>query len=215
MSGEVTLTKPYAEPDQQRAAAFLGMYVFLGSELMLFGGLFAALSLYRVDHPAAAAEAASHLKLWLGTANTAVLLTSSLFVALAVAFARAAGRSGSGRRVSAAWLLAAAALGVVFLGIKGLEYHQEYVEGLMPSAGPPSPLGARAPNLFIDLYFVATGLHAVHLTIGIGALSAVAIRQLTRPDASTIVVEMTGLYWHLVDVVWLFLLPLLYLARPA
>lgn len=210
MSGEVTLTKPYAAPDQQRAAAFLGMYIFLGSELMLFGGLFAALSLYRVDHPAAAAEAASHLKLWLGTANTAVLLTSSLFVAMAVAFARA-GR----RRAPAAWLLAAAALGLVFLGVKGLEYHAEYVEGLMPSAGPPSPLGARPPNLFIDLYFVATGLHAAHLTIGVAALTAVALRQLTRPNATAIMVEMTGLYWHLVDVVWLFLFPVLYLARPA
>jgi cytochrome c oxidase subunit 3 len=210
MSGEVILRTPYVEAEQQRAADFLGMYVFLASEVMLFGGLFAALSLYRAEHPAAAAEAAHHLDLWLGTANTAVLLTSSLFVALAVVFAK-----GGRKQISAAWLIGAAMLGLAFLAIKGVEYRTEYFEGLMPSAGPLSPLAARPANLFIDLYFVATGLHGIHLTIGVVVLVVAALRQLRATDPTPIVVEITGLYWHLVDVIWLFLFPVLYLARPA
>jgi cytochrome c oxidase subunit 3 len=209
MSRAVTLKEPFRDPVQQRTADYFGMYVFLGSEIMLFGGLFAALATYRIAHPQAAVEAAHHFKLWLGTANTAVLLTSSLFVALGVESAR----TGERRRAGG-WFIAAAVLGVAFLAIKGTEYLLEYREGLMPRVGPASPLKDRASNLFVDLYFVATGLHAVHLLIGVTAMTVVAgVYGLRRRPPPAVVAEMTGLYWHLVDVIWVFLFPVLYLAR--
>jgi cytochrome c oxidase subunit 3 len=208
---DLTLKEPFHEARQQREAGFLGMYIFLGSEIMLFGGVFAALWAYRLVHPQAAVEAAGHLKMWLGAANTAVLLTSSLFVALGVTCARA-----GARRMAALWLAAAAALGLVFLVIKGVEYRLEYLDGLMPGIGPQSPLRARPAALFIDLYFAATALHALHLTIGVGLIGTVAARLALRSARSApkpVVVEFSGLYWHLVDVIWIFLFPILYLAR--
>lgn len=203
---------PFAEEAQRRRADQLGMYVFLASEVMLFGGLFAAISYDRIRHPGAAAEAARRLSLPLGSANTAVLLTSSLLVALAVVWARA-GR----RRATAAALAGAAALGVAFVVIKGFEYRLEYLHGLMPDVGPPSPLGDRPASLFIGLYFISTVAHAVHVTVGVVLLAGVAAwiarRRLALPMRAT-TVELVGLYWHLVDVIWIFLFPLLYLARP-
>lgn len=205
-------TSAFEKTAQRRAADQFGMFVFLASEVMLFGGLFAAMSLDRIRHPGAAAQAAQHLSLWLGTANTAVLLTSSLLVALGSVSAR----RGHHRGV-AACLLIAAALGVAFIGIKASEYHEEYVKGLMPLFGPPSPLQGKPANLFIVLYFVSTLLHALHVTIGVGLLTwcgtGVGRRTLSLPRHAT-TVDLVGLYWHLVDVIWLFLFPMLYLARP-
>jgi cytochrome c oxidase subunit 3 len=204
--------QPFDDLAQKDRADRLGMFIFLASEVMLFGGLFAALSAYRAEHPQAAAEAAQHLNIWLGGANTAVLLTSSLFAALA----GLAAKRGQGRR-SAVCLWLTAALGVVFLVIKGSEYRLEYLDGVMPGVGPPSPLGDSPATLFISLYFVSTALHALHLTIGV-AMTAVAgvgavSGRLPMP-ARARTVELIGLYWHLVDVIWIFLFPLLYLARP-
>jgi cytochrome c oxidase subunit 3 len=203
--------EPFVDAGQRRRADQLGMFVFLASEAMLFGGLVAALLVYRILHPGAAAEAAQHLKLWLGAANTALLLTSSFLVAVGAG----AARDGRGRLTAAA-LAGAALLGLAFLAVKGLEYRLEYLEGLMPGIGPPSPLGARPAGLFISLYFVSTALHALHVAIGVALLAwaaaAVARRTLALPERST-TIELAGLYWHLVDVIWVFLFPLLYLAR--
>ena len=202
----------FREEHARREADRLSMFVFLGSEIMLFGGLIALLAFDRIHHPAAAGVAAQHLKIWLGTANTAVLLTSSLLVAVAALMARA----GQVRGVVAN-LIAAALLGLVFLGIKGVEYRLEYLEGLFPVIGPPSPLGDRPAQLFIGLYFIATALHAIHVSVGIGLLgwtaTAVRRRKLSMPQHRT-TVHIVGLYWHLVDVIWIFLYPMLYLARP-
>jgi cytochrome c oxidase subunit III len=206
VSQGVTLAEPFARRDQQREADFLGMYLFLASEIMLFGAIIALLFADRLLHPGAAEQAAMRLKMWIGTANTAVLLTSSLFVALAVAAARA-GR----RKHVTGWLIAAAALGLVFLGLKGFEYAQDFAEGVRPVLGR-----AVAASLFINLYFTATVLHAVHLTVGIGLLGWAGARvasQRVKVPSQSIVVEMAGLYWHFVDVVWVFLFPLLYLPR--
>jgi cytochrome c oxidase subunit 3 len=203
----VTLKEPYARPGQQREADFLGMYLFLASEIMLFGVIVALLFADRFRHPGAAEQAAQRLKIWIGTANTAVLLTSSLFVALAVVAARA----GKAKAVTG-WLAAAVLLGLTFLGLKGFEYAEDFAEGVWPVLGRATP-----GNLFINLYFVATVLHAVHLTVGVGLLSWAGVRvkmQRTRLPGQAIVIEMTGLYWHFVDVVWVFLFPLLYLPRP-
>ena len=202
----VTLAEPYARLDQQREADFLGMYLFLASEIMLFGGIIALLFADRFRHPGAAERAAARLNIWIGTANTAILLTSSLFVALAVV----ASRAGKAKAVSI-WLGAAALLGLCFLGLKGVEYAKDFAEGVTPILGRATP-GA----LFINLYFTATVLHAAHLTIGIGLMTWAAVRvargRIKVPNQS-IVVEMTGLYWHFVDVVWVFLFPFLYLPR--
>jgi cytochrome c oxidase subunit 3 len=210
MTAPVTLRPPFTDKAQQHAADMMGMYVFIGSEVMLFGGLFAAMSLVRLDHPAAWIAASRELHLWIGTANTAILLTSSLTMALAVATARA------GRRTAALrLLLATTALGVVFLALKAVEYAAEYHEGLLPVPGGGEALTDPAHRLFMHLYLIATSLHAVHLTIGIALVLAVALRLrrgLPLPGRG-VVVEATGLYWHLVDLVWVFLYPVLYLAR--
>ena len=145
----------------------------------------------------------------LGTANTAVLLSSSLTMATAV-YAAQAGK----KRLMLVLLAATALLGVIFLGIKGFEYWQEYREQLIPSLDfiwdGADLLPAR---LFFTLYFVMTGLHALHLLIGIGLVGATPLLRRIRPfrDEPAAPVELAGLYWHFVDVVWVFLFPLLYL----
>jgi len=189
----------------------LGMWLFLGTEIMLFGGLFAGILVYRIRYPDAVREAARHLYLWLGGLNTAVLLTSSLFMALAVQSARQGLRRPAIRR-----LLAAAALGILFLAIKGLEYGLDYADGLMPGIGPEFPLPEQAQELFVNLYFAATGLHSIHLVIGVSIVLWLVFRLWTRETRlpeRTVTVEMVGLYWHLIDIVWVFLYPALYLAR--
>jgi cytochrome c oxidase subunit 3 len=211
MAEHVTLAEPFARPRQQREADFLGMYVFLATETMLFGALLVLVYAYRTVHPAASAEAARHLKLWIATANTAILLTSSLAVAVGVAAARD-GR----RRIAVAGLAAALLLGLTFLGLKSWEYAQDFQEGLAPGIGTPSPLRSGPAALFLDFYFVATTLHAVHLIVGLVALTWTGIavlRRTVRVPAQAVVVEMTGLYWHFVDVVWVFVFPIFYLAR--
>ena len=203
---------PFASAGQRRGADTLGMFVFLTSEVMLFGGLFAMMAFDRIRHPAAAAQAAQHLDLWLGTANTAILLTSSLFVALAALAAREGRRRGA-----AAWLLAGAALGLAFLALKGVEYRIDYLDGVLPVVSPRSPVRTGPAQLFIGLYYVATVLHAVHVTVGVALLTGAGVgvgRGKLPLPARAETVHLAGLYWHLVDVIWVFLFPLLYLARP-
>jgi cytochrome c oxidase subunit III len=203
------VAEQFATPEQQRETAFLGMWTFLATELMLFGGLFFGIAVYRLLYREAMREASAHLYKSLGGINTAVLLTSSLTMALAVGAAR------QGRRRDATIDLAiTAALGLVFVGIKGTEYYLEYREGLMPGVGPPFPLHAPGAELFFNAYFFATGLHAVHLLIGVTIVGIVTARiawgDLLLPGRQ-IVVEITGLYWHFVDIAWVFLYPAFYL----
>lgn len=210
MSGPpLALAEPYQAARQQQEAARLGIWLFLITEIMLFGGLFLGILVYRVLYGAVVEEASGHLDLWLGGLNTAVLLTSSLMMALAVH----AAREGD-RRAAVRWLLLTALLGLTFLGIKAYEYWKEYHEGLMPGIGPAFPMPEPAAQLFFNLYFAATGLHALHLSLGIGAVVAfaglVGRRALLLPGKQ-MYVEGLGLYWHLVDVIWVFLYPVLYL----
>jgi cytochrome c oxidase subunit III len=203
------VAEQFATPEQQRETAFLGMWTFLATELMLFGGLFFGIAVYRLLYREAMREASAHLYKSLGGINTAVLLTSSLTMVLAVGAAR------QGRRRDATIDLAiTAALGLVFVGIKGTEYYLEYREGLMPGVGPPFPLHAPGAELFFNAYFFATGLHAVHLLIGVTIVGIVTARiawgDLLLPGRQ-IVVEITGLYWHFVDIAWVFLYPAFYL----
>lgn len=195
----------------RRETSMLGMHLFLASEVMLFGGLFAVAFVLRLAHPAEYVAASRKLHLWIGAANTAVLLTSSLAVAAAAVWAR----EGHGRRVAAS-LPAAGALGIAFLVLKALEYRAEWREGLLPGLSDPPRFDGPVERLFMDLYLVATGLHSVHLTIGIVLVGTLAWRAARRSLAlprRAATVEAAGLYWHLVDVVWVFLYPVLYLAR--
>ena len=195
--------------DQQREASSFGMWVFLVTEILFFGGLFTAYTVYRHQYSRAFAEASRHLDIALGTFNTAVLIVSSLTMALAV-WSASVGR----RRAIVVFLLLTMALGGVFLGVKAVEYSHKFHDHLVP--GPsfqfPGP-DARAAEIFFSLYFTMTGLHAAHMVIGIGILTVLVLQARKgryTPEYHT-PVEVSGLYWHFVDIVWIFLFPLLYL----
>jgi cytochrome c oxidase subunit 3 len=203
----------FAGLHQQHDAAQLGMWTFLATEVLFFGGLILAYCVYRIGDPDGFAEAARHTKIAIGTVNTAVLLSSSFLVAWAVAAARL--RQG---KVAGVLLWTAALFGVVFLALKGFEYRSEYEEHLVPGlnfafAGPK----AMSIRLFFSFYFVATGLHALHVAIGIGALALIGRQAYRRrySDRYHTPIEVAGLYWHFVDVVWIFLFAIIYLPGRA
>lgn len=204
------LAHHFADLDQQHQAATLGMWTFLATELMFFGGLFTLYAVYRMAYLESFEQASNHLNLMLGGINTAVLLTSSLTIALAVH----AAREGD-RHLLTYLLLATAALGTLFLVIKGFEYAGDIADELMPGVAFDESHWAR-PNevkLFLILYYLMTGIHAVHLVIGIGlmlVLAWMAWRGAFAPEGYA-AIEAGGLYWHFVDVIWVFLLPLLYM----
>lgn len=195
---------------QQHDTRIFGMWVFLATELMLFGGMFAIYTMYRAFYPTAFAEGSRHLDLVLGSINTAVLIVSSLCIALAVHVARTSAR----RLPLVLCLFATVGLGILFMGIKGYEYYLHYLNGEFPVLNWTYG-GAQAGQvqLFFWLYFAMTGVHAVHLTIGIGLVSLLTLLALLGryKHNSYTPIEMTGLYWHFVDIIWIFLLPLLYL----
>ncbi len=202
---------PYADAEQHDVANHLGMWTFLATEILFFGGLFACYSVYRWSYPVAFAEGSHHLEFWVGTTNTAVLLTSSLCMALADLATKANDRRSAGRWLMLTWLL-----GAVFLSLKGYEYFQKFQEHLIPGAGFHLESGERPQvQLFIFLYFAMTGLHAVHMIIGLGAMGWLLWLNHRRriSAAHDAPVAMVGLYWHFVDCVWVFLYPLLYLVR--
>ena len=201
--------------DQQRESMTLGMWTFLATEVMFFGGLFTALTVYRSLYHEAFRAGSEELKWYLGAINTAVLLTSSLTVALAVH------DSVEGKQSSLIRNLAiTAVLGSVFLVIKGYEYFIDYREGLVPVLAwhPEKPLAdPMHTQLYMVIYFSMTGLHATHMVIGLGLFLWLLHRarrgDFTGPNGNNTAVEVVGLYWHFVDVVWIFLFPLLYLIR--
>jgi cytochrome c oxidase subunit 3 len=194
---------------EQKEASSLGMWIFIAQEVMFFGGLFLAYTVYRNLYPAAFAEASHHLDWKLGGINTAVLILSSLTMALAV---RAAALGH--RKQIVLFLIATVILGSVFLGVKVVEYGDKFEHHLVPGSHFqfPGP-HARPAQIFYSLYFAMTGLHAVHMIIGIPILLYLAFRAWRGGygPAYHTPVEMTGLYWHFVDIVWIFLFPLLYL----
>jgi cytochrome c oxidase subunit 3 len=194
---------------QRREAAVLGMWVVLATEVMLFGPLLLGYTIYRCAYPHAFAEASHLLVRSIGAANTAVLLTSSLTMALGVH----AAREGRRRRV-ALHLALTAGLGAAFLALKGVEYAIDVHEGTLPVlAFRPGALQEPAhAELFLVFYWILTGLHALHLTIAVAVVAGLAVLAWRGADSS-VAVENAGLYWHFVDLVWVFLFPLLYLVR--
>ena len=203
------LAHHFEDMDQQREAVALGMWAFLVTEILFFGGLFASYTYYRYQYPLAFAEGCHHLDLSLGSINTAILIASSLTMAFAVRAAQ------MGARMSIViFLLLTMVLGAAFLGIKAVEYAHKFHENLVPGKYfVYQGENVSQVQLFFSLYFAMTGMHALHMVVGIGLLTVMVIQSfLGRYSAEYHApVEMVGLYWHFVDIVWIFLFPLLYL----
>jgi cytochrome c oxidase subunit 3 len=203
------LHEQFEDLDKQGHAVRLGMWAFLGSELLLFSGLIALYAGYRAMYPVDFELAVAHNNVAIGTTNTLVLITSSLTVATALQ-ALHVGRG----RLAAALLAVSIGCGLLFLALKGVEYRQHFQEGIFPGdhyrfAGLPT----RGANMFFTLYFDLTFLHAIHVTVGLVFLAVLAMGcwRGVFSAAHDTPVELGGLYWHLIDIVWIFLWPMLYL----
>ena len=209
----------FAEPEQQRDAASFGMWIFLGTEVMFFGGLFLSYLIYRRLYFPDFGAASKSIDATLGATNTAVLICSSLTVVLAIWGAQTARRS-----LMIGSLVLTMLFGLVFLGIKGIEYKDKFDEHHVPGASfsfdhvpvpshPDQYANPRHAEIFFALYFIMTGLHALHMVIGLGIftwLLFMAWKGRFTPEYHT-PLEVGGLYWHFVDIVWIYLFPLLYL----
>jgi cytochrome c oxidase subunit III len=195
--------------EQQRGASSLGMWVFLATEIMFFGGMFLAYLAYRYEYFQAWLEGSQHMNFWIGTINTAVLICSSLTMVLAV-LAIQQGR----RRLTSVMLTATICFAIAFMVLKGMEYHEHWLAHEFP--GPAFHFAGADPRhveMFFVLYFIMTGFHALHVLIGIGLVSSVLYMN-SRGHFSADYhnpIENVGLYWHFVDLVWIYLYPLLYL----
>lgn len=215
-----SLAEQFDDLEQQHEASSLGMWIFLATEVMFFGGLFTGYVVFRNLYYNGFVAGSHLLEVPFGASNTAVLICSSLTMALGV---RAA-QTGK-RRALIFYLLCTIALGLAFLGIKlRFEWYHDYVEGIVPGIHfAPSPdllaqwariqVSPRHAELFMYFYFVMTGVHALHMVVGAGILSVLVVMAYQGkfgPDRFN-TVEMSGLYWHFVDIIWIFLFPLLYL----
>ncbi len=198
----------YATLSQQSETAQLGMWVFLATEVLFFGGIMLAYEVYRTTYPAAFAAAMQKSVIVIGGLNTAILLTSSLTMALAVHWTA----TSLPRRATVS-LLATAGLGIAFLALKGLEYYIDYQDHVVPRLGFQMP-GVRrgAAELFWLFYFYATGLHALHLTIGVVIILVMTVHSARRAftPQNYNLLEVAGLYWSFIDIVWVFLFALIY-----
>lgn len=210
-SREPDVESQFEDRAQQADTARLGVWVFLGTEVLFFGTLFLAYTVYRIAYPGAFRLAGAETNLLIGTANTAVLLTSSYAMAAAVARSEAGDRKGTAARLGIV-----IAFGAVFLGLKALEYREDFAKNLLPGSASFPIGGAESgpARIFYWLYYAMTGLHAVHLGIGLILVGWMTWRH-RRPAVSefrrTNALRGVGLYWHFVDGVWVVLYPLLYL----
>jgi cytochrome c oxidase subunit 3 len=207
--GTSHLHEHYDSLEKQESSARLGMWLFLSTEVLFFAALFVAYGVYRSIYADEFEEATHHMNVVAGTVNTYVLITSSLFVVLAHHYSRA-GRS----RLVAVFVGLAALLGMAFMVIKGFEYVGHIHEGLLPGSmyaypAMPSP-GA---SMFVTLYWMMTGLHAFHVAVGIAVLSWLCVASARGKFSAEYhtPVEISGMYWHFVDAVWVFLYPMFYL----
>jgi cytochrome c oxidase subunit III len=204
------LREQFDTAQQQKDASTLGMWIFLITEVMFFGGMFLAYTIYRSMYPAAFGPASNSLNVYIGAANTVVLLCSSLTMVLAVRAAQLGRKSAI-----VLFLVLTLLLGGIFLGVKGFEWHEKYVEHHIP--GPTFHMEGVAvqgqAQLFFSLYFAMTGLHALHMVVGAGLLLYLILlaRKGIFSASYYTPVDMIGLYWHFVDIIWIFLFPLLYL----
>jgi len=199
----------FSDAEQQRESAKLGMWVFLLTEILLFGGLFVAYAIYRAWNPDVFYNAHVHLNLTLGTLNTVVLITSSVTMALAIRSMQLGIKKQTMILLTVTLLLAAA-----FLVVKYFEYSHKFHLGQLPGRFYTyKGIAGSNPHIFFSVYFLMTGLHAVHVIAGMTAISWMLFRTSRDQFSSAYYtpIEMTGLYWHLVDMIWIFIFPLLYL----
>ena len=205
----LALRHQFDDVEQQKDASTFGMWIFLATEVLFFGGMFCCYTIYRSAYPAAFGHASNHLDLILGAVSTAVLIFSSFTMACAVNSAATGARNALVGFLGLTILFAAA-----FLFIEMSEWHMLYQEGLVPGFNfTYKDADPGHVQLFFCMYFAMTGLHASHVTIGIGILATMAFRAWRGafgPDYYT-PIEISGLYWHFVDLVWIFLFPLYYL----
>lgn len=203
------LREHFANPEQQRETASVGMWIFLVTEIMMFGGLFMAYTVYRFNHPQAFAEGSAGMDIVLGSINSAILLTSSLTMGLAEYSAKL-GR----QRLMGFLLLATILIGLAFLGIKFAEYYEHFQEHKAPGVWfNDNGVNAGQVQMFFVFYFIMTGLHAVHMCVGIGILLVMLFRNFIGSFSAIYYtpIRITGLYWHFVDVIWIFLYAIFYL----
>ena len=206
------LREPWEYFERQRSAGKFGIWVFLASEVLFFGALMLVYAVCRVDHAEAFAAAGRETNIWYGTINTAILLTSSLTMAMA----SQAAATGQDLRRLVLWCLASTAvLGLIFVVVKGFEYKEDIDKHLVP--GAEFALHEAGAQLFYGFYWLVTGVHAIHLTIGIVlVIRLVLLGYLDKlPLDENPEIEVTALYWHLVDIIWIFLYPLIYLPGRA
>ena len=199
----------FSADGQQKHAAKFGMWCWLLTELLLFAGLFLCALIIRILHPASVTATATHLKFWIGATNTAVLIVSSFTMSGAIELSRIGWQRGMVR-----FMLATAALGTLFLILKGYEYYKDFDEHMMPFLHGRRYELAHDPStiLFTDLYYVTTGLHGLHLTTGVSIL-LVMTWMASRPgflQRHQNRIEIFGLYWHFIDLVWIIVFPVLY-----
>jgi cytochrome c oxidase subunit 3 len=206
----------FEDIEQQRDVETFGMWMFLATEVLIFGAVITAYTVYRLRYPVDFEAASSKLNVLIGSINTIVLLSSSLTMVLAVHATRM-GR----QKMILTCLLLTIFLGLAFFGFKAVEYYEDYKESLVPGlrfepgewAEHTPPVNAAHVQLMLVFYYIMTGLHAAHMIVGIGLLSWLVYRARRGMLTPTryMSVEVVGLYWHFVDIVWIFLLPLLYL----
>jgi cytochrome c oxidase subunit 3 len=207
----LALREQFDTADQQKDASTLGMWIFLITEVMFFGGMFLAYSIYRTKFPEVFAVASTSLNVYIGAANTVVLLCSSFTMVMAVR-ASALGRS----KQIVGWLLFTLLFGLTFLGVKAFEWKEKFELHHIPGMANFHLDGVDqqgAAQIFFGLYFCMTGLHALHMVVGVGILSWLVWASHKEQFAADYMtpVDVSGLYWHFVDIVWIFLFPLLYL----
>lgn len=218
-TSESVLAHHFEDIEQQRNTESFGMWLFLATEILIFGALFTGYTVYRIAYPRDFEAASGKLNILIGSINTIVLLSSSLTMALSVHATRV-----GNQRMLLVCLILTILLGSIFLGFKALEYYIDYKENLVPglafdpaewttpdsSEGPVNP---QRVKLMLFFYYFLTLLHAVHMLVGMGLLIwlVTRARRGTLTPVRYMAVEVVGLYWHFVDIVWIFLLPLLYL----
>jgi cytochrome c oxidase subunit 3 len=209
MSQHQPLQHHFADLDQQYESASLGMWLFLVTEILFFGGIFLAYAIYMVQYPAAFVVGSHHLSIFLGCVNTIVLISSSFTMVMGVHSARIGQKDKT-----TLYLILTLILGMVFLGIKAIEYTEKFTHHLVPNDQFHFP-GFDGPGIriFYSIYFALTGLHALHMIIGVVILAIIIVFNIKGRYTSEYnsPVDMFGLYWHFVDIVWIFLFPLLYL----
>ena len=206
---QLELREQFSTPDQQRGTAMVGMWIFLITEVLLFGALFTAFTVYRISHPQAFDLGSKDMEIVLGSVNTAVLICSSFTMALSVYFAEV-----GNPKLLALFLIATMVIGIVFLAIKFTEYYLHYLDHKVPALWfeDSSPHAANVQMFFV-FYFIMTGLHALHMTIGLGVLSVLLFRTMIGSITAEYhtPIEVGGLYWHFIDIVWIYLYAIFYI----